>query len=87
MTIDWGVFRLHIGDCLSVMREMPDNSIDSIVTDLATVVATWRKDAVIVLVDEAGAESDDAETRSTAEGFAELSAGSKWKHLVDPPNN
>ena len=24
---------LHLGDCLEVMRTMPDNSIDSIVTD------------------------------------------------------
>lgn len=30
---DWGVFTLHLGDCLDVMRAMPDASVDSIVTD------------------------------------------------------
>lgn len=32
-TKDWGLFRLHHGDCLDVLRTMPDNSVDSIVTD------------------------------------------------------
>lgn len=30
---DWGLFELHEGDCLDVMRGLPGNSIDSIVTD------------------------------------------------------
>lgn len=30
---DWGVFRLYDGDCLDAMRSMPDNSVDSVVTD------------------------------------------------------
>ncbi len=34
MTVrDWGTFVLHEGDCLHTMRGMPDNSVDSIVTD------------------------------------------------------
>lgn len=30
---DWGLFRLHLGDCLTVMRGMPDACIDSVVCD------------------------------------------------------
>ena len=30
---DWGVSRLYDGDCLDAMRSMPDNSVDSVVTD------------------------------------------------------
>ena len=30
---DWGVFQVHEGDCLDVLRAMPDNSVDSCVTD------------------------------------------------------
>lgn len=30
---DWGVFRLYRGDNLQVLRSLPDNSVDSIVTD------------------------------------------------------
>ena len=26
-------FELHLGDCLETLRTMPDNSVDSIVTD------------------------------------------------------
>lgn len=31
--LDWGVFRIHTGDCREVMRGLAENSIDSIVTD------------------------------------------------------
>lgn len=30
---DWGLFQLHQGDCLDVLRTMADNSVDSVVTD------------------------------------------------------
>ena len=30
---DWGVFRIHVGDCRDVLAAMPDASVDSIVTD------------------------------------------------------
>lgn len=30
---DWGVFRLERADCLLALRQLPDNSVDSIVTD------------------------------------------------------
>jgi len=30
---DWGVFQLHVGDCLETMRRMPDASVDSVVCD------------------------------------------------------
>lgn len=34
MTVrDWGVFRIHEGDCREVLRGLPDCSVDSIVTD------------------------------------------------------
>ena len=37
--------KLHLGDCMDVMRSMPDNSIDAIVTDppygLAFMGAKW----------------------------------------------
>jgi site-specific DNA-methyltransferase (adenine-specific) len=26
-------FELHLGDCIEVMKTMPDNSVDSVVTD------------------------------------------------------
>ena len=26
-------FKLHLGDCLDVLRGMPDNSVDAVVTD------------------------------------------------------
>lgn len=31
--IDWGVFRIHVEDCVEAMRGMADGSVDSIVTD------------------------------------------------------
>ena len=31
--IDNGLATLHLGDCLESLRAMPDNSVDSIVTD------------------------------------------------------
>ena len=34
-----GEARLYLGDCLAVMRELPDNSVDSIVTDPPAGVA------------------------------------------------
>jgi hypothetical protein len=33
------VFDLHHGDCLDRLRELPDNSVDSVVTDLAAGLA------------------------------------------------
>lgn len=39
---------LHLGDCLEVLRAMPDNSVDSIVTDppygLAFMGKKWDYD-------------------------------------------
>lgn len=32
-TRDWGVFALHHGDCLDVLRGLADASVDSVVTD------------------------------------------------------
>ena len=38
MTVD-----LHLGDCLEVMRTMPDKSVDAIITDLpyGTTACSW----------------------------------------------
>lgn len=38
---------LHLGDCLDVMREMPDGSVDAVITDppYGTKVAEWDKAA------------------------------------------
>jgi site-specific DNA-methyltransferase (adenine-specific) len=33
MVRDWGLFQVHVADCLDVLRAMPENSVDSIVTD------------------------------------------------------
>lgn len=45
---DWGVFRLHTGDCLAVLREVPEASVDSVVTDppygLAFMGKKWDYD-------------------------------------------
>lgn len=45
---DWGVFRLHTGDCLEVLRTLPDASVDSVVTDppygLAFMGKRWDYD-------------------------------------------
>ena len=45
---NWGVFRLYHGDNLAVLRTLPDNSIDSIVTDppygLAFMGKKWDYD-------------------------------------------
>ena len=45
---DWGLFALHHGDCLDVLRAMPEASVDSVVTDppygLAFMGKRWDYD-------------------------------------------
>lgn len=45
---EWGLFTLHLGDCLDVMRSLPDASVDSVVTDppygLAFMGKRWDYD-------------------------------------------
>lgn len=40
---DWGVFRLHTGDCLDVLRTLADASVDSVVTDPPYHLTTGKK--------------------------------------------
>lgn len=56
-------YTLHLGDCLDVLRTLPDSSIDSIVTDppygLTTgkkVAAELRQSTLKVLTDERASE-------------------------------
>lgn len=47
---DWGVFRLHMGDCLAVLAGMAESSVDSIVTDppyeLGFMGKSWDRSGV-----------------------------------------
>lgn len=47
---DWGVFRIHVGDCRDVLAAMPDASVDSIVTDppyeLGFMGKSWDRSGV-----------------------------------------
>src|SRR5690625_3712937 len=70
---------IHHGDCLAVLRTLPDNSIDSIVTDAAYVLSNTGPDKVAdTIVRWAGG---DREHVPEGRGFM----GRPWDAFVPPP--
>jgi site-specific DNA-methyltransferase (adenine-specific) len=68
-------FTLHLGDCLAVMRGMPDNSVDAIVTDPPYHLTTGKK----------GGSGKASESKSTTSPYSKVShlnsagfMGMKW---------
>ena len=46
--------KLHLGDCLDILRDMPDNSVDAVITDppYGVNVAEWDNDVPYELLTE-----------------------------------
>lgn len=76
---DDGQVSLYLGDCLDVLRELPDESIDSIVTDPPYGLAELS--AATVLTAIAAWMSGDRAHVPDGRGFM----GREWDRFVPPP--
>lgn len=72
-----GVSTLH--DIFADIAEAFGQQLDGIESDLATVVAEWKRDGLVVLAGE-----NEPATGAIVRGTP---ATGTWRHLVDPPNN
>ena len=70
---------VHLGDCLDVLRAMPDESVDAIVTDPPYGLAELRPAVVADALQAWGA--GDRERVPDARGFM----GHRWDAFVPPP--
>ena len=70
---------VHLGDCLDVLRAMPDESVDAIVTDPPYGLAELRPAVVADALQAWG--SGDRERVPDARGFM----GHRWDAFVPPP--
>lgn len=77
---DWGVFQLHRGDCMDVLRGMADASVDAVVTDPPYGLGFMGKAAVLegfrfVGIEREAAYVDLAERRIATAVFGPCAFG------------